>query len=138
MSSAFSELLPTSEGYLPYWMLFVSSLAIFNSVQNFVTTSLTRRVYNRSPGSVSGLQARTFAVWTLASAAIRLYAAYNISVKGFYDLALISYVLALGHFASEALVFRTAGLGPGLISPLIVASTSLIWMTRQYNFYVQA
>lgn len=40
----------------------------------------------------------------------------------FYDLALISYVLALGHFALEAVVYRTAGLGPGLISPLIVAS----------------
>ena len=86
-------------------------------------------------------------MWTLASAAIRLYAAYNISVKGFvasslferkelaawlmkegdrfYDLALISYVLALGHFASEFVVFRTAGIGPGLLSPLIVASASV-------------
>lgn len=38
-----------------------------------------------------------------------------------YDLALVSYVLALGHFALEFLFYRTAGLGPGLISPLIVA-----------------
>lgn len=79
-----------------------SSLAIFNSVQNFITTSLTRRIYNKSPGSgasrcarmepkreqeltptaVNYLQARTFAVWTLASAAIRIYAAYNINTKG--------------------------------------------------------
>lgn len=39
-----------------------------------------------------------------------------------YDLAIISYVLALGHFVLEFVVFRTAGLGPGLISPFIVAS----------------
>lgn len=44
-----------------------------------------------------------------------------ISVIRLYDLALGSYVLALGHFLIEALVFRTAGFGPGLLSPLIVA-----------------
>ncbi|ORY63800.1 hypothetical protein BCR35DRAFT_295266 [Leucosporidium creatinivorum] len=135
---ALLDLLPDTEGYLPYWMLFVSSLAVFNSVQNFLTTSLTRKIYNKSPASVNPLQARTFAVWTLASAAIRIYAAYNLELKPMYDLALVSYVLALGHFALEFVVYRTAGLGPGLISPLIVASTSLIWMTRQYDFYVQA
>ncbi|KAI5481869.1 hypothetical protein MNV49_000146 [Pseudohyphozyma bogoriensis] len=131
---AFSAFLPEGEGYLPYWMLFVSSLAIFNSAQNFLTTSLTRKIFSKSPASVTALQARTFAVWTLASAAIRIYAAYNINVKGFYDLALISYVLALGHFVSELVIFKTAGIGAGLISPLIVASTSLIWMTRPMVF----
>jgi len=39
-----------------------------------------------------------------------------------YDLALVSYVLALGHFVLELVVFRSAGFGAGLISPLIVAS----------------
>lgn len=190
LSGAFrSAVLPVAEGgYLPYWMLFVSGLAIFNSIQNFVTTSLTRRIYSRSPGSgeqrrregidarlgaradartcllvVNGLQARTFAIWTLASAAIRLYAAYNISNKSyaplarppcppqlelevaltlrifcynrsFYELALISYCLALTHFVSEAFVFRTAGFGAGLLSPLVVASASSFldyWKTLQ-------
>lgn len=97
---------------------------------------------------VTPIQARTFAVWTLMSAAVRIYAAYNIASKEsvlarahsrscrnadcfgtrgsgrLYDLSLISYVLALGHFALEVIVFRTAGLGPGVISPFIVASES--------------
>lgn len=76
-----------------------------------------------------------------------------------YNLALVSYVLALGHFALEFVVYRTAGLGPGLISPLIVAcewcrdvsiirwtsltfsqtATSLIWMTqREFSFGISA
>lgn len=38
-----------------------------------------------------------------------------------YDLALISYVLALGHFLSEFALFRTAGV-VGVASPFIVAS----------------
>lgn len=32
-----------------------------------------------------------------------------------------SFVIALGHFVSEVLVFGTAKLSPGIISPLVVA-----------------
>ncbi|GAA5996560.1 hypothetical protein JCM11641_002093, partial [Rhodosporidiobolus odoratus] len=126
-----AALLPSdAPGNLPYWMLFVSGLAVFNSVQNFLTTKLTRRVYSKAGGSVNALQARTFGVWTLMSAAVRISAAYNIGNKAMYDLALISYVLALGHFASEFLVFRTAGL-VGVASPFVVATTSLTWMIQR-------
>lgn len=38
-----------------------------------------------------------------------------------YDLALISYVIALWHFGSEAVLYRTCGL-KGLAGPLIVSS----------------
>lgn len=70
------------------------------------------------------LQARTFAIWTLTSAAIRLVAAYHLSEPAWYGLAFASYVFAGGHFLSEAFVFRSAGWGPGLLSPIIVASRS--------------
>ncbi|GAA5872391.1 hypothetical protein JCM8547_000916 [Rhodosporidiobolus lusitaniae] len=143
-NSTFAALLPkNAPGYLPYWMLFVSSLAVFNGVQNFLTTKLTRQVYARSPANQAGrravnpLQARTFAVWTLMSAIVRLYAAYNISNKAVYDITLASYVLALGHFTSEFLLFGTAGL-KGAASPFIVATTSLTWMIKHYDFYVKA
>ncbi|GAA5903491.1 Erg28p [Sporobolomyces salmoneus] len=118
-------------------MLFVSSLAIFNSVQNFLTTSLTRKVYARSPAYINPLQARTFGIWTLTSAFIRLYASYHISNKPVFDLALISYGIAWFHFVSEFVVFGTAGL-KGAISPFIVSTTSLFWMLKQYDFYVSA
>ncbi|KAK4051447.1 ergosterol biosynthesis protein [Microbotryomycetes sp. JL201] len=85
----------------------IRSLAVFNAVQNFTTVKLTRKVYSNAPGQ-----------------------------GALYDLALISYVLALGHFALEFVVYRTAGLGPGLLSPLVVASTSLFWMWTQYDNYV--
>lgn len=42
-----------------------------------------------------------------------------------YDLALVSYVLALGHFFSEFTVYRTAGV-VGVASPFIVASESSV------------
>lgn len=44
---------------------------------------------------------------------------YVVSV---YDMALFTYLIAFGHFSSELLIFRTAGLNPGTISPVIVSS----------------
>lgn len=41
--------LPKTEGWLPKWQLVVASLAIFNTVQNFTTLKLTRRLYNAVP-----------------------------------------------------------------------------------------
>ncbi|KAG6836825.1 hypothetical protein H0H93_002671 [Arthromyces matolae] len=46
-----------------------------------MTLKLTRRIYNVKPNTVTALQARTFGAWTLTSAVIRLYAAYNIHNK---------------------------------------------------------
>lgn len=78
-----------------------------------------------------------------------------------YDLALFSYVVVVGHYLSEWLIFKTSSLAAPLASPLIVgsvspcicfslvrisnvclrswfAATSLIWMINQYSFYVSA
>ena len=40
--------LDISSGYLPVWMFFISGVAVFNSIQNYVTTSLTQRVYSET------------------------------------------------------------------------------------------
>jgi len=90
--------LPKSEGFLATWQLIVATMAVFNTIQNFATLKLTRRLYTGVPSSssksipplfaqsdprfsVTALQARTFAAWTLTSAIIRGYAAYNINNK---------------------------------------------------------
>ncbi|KAG0705666.1 Erg28 like protein-domain-containing protein [Suillus ampliporus] len=132
------DYLPKSEGLLPTWQLVVATMAVFNTIQNFATLKLTRRLYTGVPSSsVTALQARTFAVWTLTSAVIRGYAAYNISDKTIYDMALLSYLIAFGHFTSEICFFRTAKIIGPVLSPVIVSTASLIWMLRQYDFYVK-
>jgi Erg28 like protein len=75
-----------------------------------------------------------------------------------YDMTLFTFLIAFGHFTSELLIFRTATINFGVLSPCIVASesnpflenmgsivdplypqaTSLIWMFQQYDYYVQA
>jgi hypothetical protein len=55
-------------------------MAIFNTLQNFLTIKLTRRVYN-NVAAVTPLQARTFAIWTLTAAVVRFYCAYKVYDK---------------------------------------------------------
>ncbi|KAF9649864.1 Erg28-domain-containing protein [Thelephora ganbajun] len=130
--------LPQAGGLLPKWQLIVAFMAFFNAAQNFATLKLTRRIYgNVAPQLVTGLQARTFAVWTILSGVVRLYAAYNINLKIIYDLTLFTYLFAFAHFGSELLIFRTASLGLGALSPVVVSTVSLTWMIMQYDFYVQ-
>ncbi|KAF9450333.1 Erg28-like protein [Macrolepiota fuliginosa MF-IS2] len=127
------------DSLLGKWQLLVASAAVFNTVQNFMTLKLTRRIYNNVPSaSVTALQARTFAVWTLTSAVVRFYAAFHIHEKAIYDMALLTYLIAFGHFSTEWFVFRTARINPGVLSPVFVSTLSLIWMINQYDFYVRS
>ncbi|KAK7690795.1 hypothetical protein QCA50_005895 [Cerrena zonata] len=137
MASTFLALLPQSEGLLPKWQLFIAVVAALNTVQNFATLKFTKRVYSKKPAEVTALQARTFAVWTLLSAVVRFYAAYHIHDKSIYDITFISYLIAFGHITSELLIFGTGGTKFPSLSPLIVSSTSLVWMFTQYDFYVK-
>ena len=97
---------------------------------------------------MTGLQARTFAVWTALSGVVRLYAAYNISSKPFvlrfrltrrasadttrlvmdrvYDMTLFTYLFAFGHFASELFIFRTASFGLGVVGPVLVSGEPIM------------
>ncbi|PFH53062.1 hypothetical protein AMATHDRAFT_79230 [Amanita thiersii Skay4041] len=139
MFAQFAQYLPQSDGWLANWQLFIAVTALFNTIQNFTTLKLTRKIYNNvPPTAVTALQARTFAVWTLTSAMVRFYAAYNINNKPLYDMAMLTYLFAFGHFSSEFLIFRTANFGAGLFGPALVSTTTLVWMFKQYDFYVKA
>ncbi|CAL3969910.1 unnamed protein product [Diplocarpon coronariae] len=146
-----SSCLPQHEGILPQWLLFISLVALGNSVQSYLTLSYIARLYAGPKPSISlpkstpsstlspatPLQSRTFGTWTLIQSAVRMYAAYNISNPAFYQLAFITYGVAWAHFMSEWWVFGTARWGEGLVFPVVVASSSLVWMWAQWEFYVQ-
>jgi hypothetical protein len=68
---------------------------------------------------------------------VRVYAAYRIHDKSYvqrflpvlthidinsiYDMTLLTYLIAFGHFTSELLIYRTTKINPGTISTLSVA-----------------
>ncbi|KAI9865168.1 MAG: ergosterol biosynthesis protein [Trichoglossum hirsutum] len=136
MYSTLAAFLPPNQGLLPPWLLLISAVSLFNSAQNYTTTSLTKRIYAEQPKQTTPLSARTFGTWTALSSVIRLYAAYHITNPQVYQIALYSYMIAWAHFLSEWLIFRTAKLGAGLAGPLVVATTSIVWMVSQREFYV--
>ncbi|KAI0691529.1 Erg28-like protein [Cerioporus squamosus] len=130
-----SPYLPQGPGYLPAWLLVVAVTAALNTVSNFASLTFSRKLYKDA--FVNPVQARTFGIWTLTSGVVRFYAAYNIHNKQVYDLALFTYLFALLHFGTELLVYRSVKIATPVFSPVLVASSSLIWMFTQYNFYVK-
>ncbi|KAF0429170.1 Erg28-like protein [Gigaspora margarita] len=132
-----SNYLPQASGYLPYWTLFVSVVAVFNTIQNLLTVSITKQIYSAKPEQVTELSARLFAVWTFTSGVIRFYAAYNLNNKTIYHITIWTYVIAFFYFSSELLYFKSAKIGPGVLSPIVVSSFTLTWMVSQYNYYVK-
>ncbi|CAF9935487.1 MAG: ergosterol biosynthesis protein [Alectoria fallacina] len=132
-----TSFLPPGEGWLPSWLLLVSLVSVGNTIQAFITTKNTRQVYLLSASETSALSSRIFGTWTIVSAIIRLYTAYNISNPQVYQLAIWAYVIAWAHFMSEWLVFKTAAWGRGLAGPIIISTGSLIWMLSQWGYYVK-
>ncbi|KAG7571320.1 hypothetical protein FFLO_00672 [Filobasidium floriforme] len=134
--SAFVLPQASNGGYLPYWLAFVAVVSVYNTIQAFVTPTLTKRIYSRKPEEVTGIGRRTFGVWTLLAACIRIYAAYEINNPALYNLTLASYVLAGGHFLSELFIFKSAGLQAPALSPVLVAIPSMIWLVMQRQHYL--
>lgn len=111
------------------WLALIAVVAMCNTVQSFRDHSfLSDKLYSGSPELVNHLQARIFGIWTLLSSVIRASCAFDIHNSTLYYLTLGTFVLALGHFLSEALIYQTAPLIGGVIAPLVVASISILAM----------
>lgn len=116
------------------WLFMVAVVALGNTIQSFRDHSfLSEKLYTGSPEFVNGLQARTFGIWTLLSSIVRFFCAVDIQNKTLYHITLWTFVLALGHFLSEAFVYKTAPLTIGVMAPLFVASFSIIAMLIGYQ-----
>jgi Erg28 like protein len=67
---------------------------------------------------------------------VRAYAAYNIGSKEVYVIAFSTYAIALAHFGSECLVYKTMTMRSGLLPSFAVASVTTIWMAVQRGYYI--
>ncbi|KAL3428479.1 Erg28 like protein [Phlyctema vagabunda] len=143
--SSITQYLPQHPGLLPQWLVLISVVAIANSVQAYATLSYTKRVYlgpvapkgGVSQSPATPLSSRTWGTWTLLQGIVRLHAAYDISNPLMYRLAMLTYIVASWHFLSEWFIFKSARFGPGIIAPVAVAITSLVWMLNQWSYYVK-
>lgn len=141
MIGALTAILPVTTpngGYLPHWLFFISIVSIFNSIQAYFSTDLTKKVYaNAPPTEISPLGVRTFGTWTFITSIIRLYGSwYLVGNKQIYELCLWSFMVAFGHFYLELSVYKNCKFDKGFMGPLIVSTTSIIWMATQKEFYL--
>jgi len=67
---------------------------------------------------------------------VRLYAAYNLDVAPIYDMAIWTYVIALAHFGSEMLVYKTMDFELPQFFPFAVSTGTLICMPLVRSSYV--
>lgn len=93
------------------------------------------------PGSttvdqVTPLAARLFATYTLISAIVRIYASFHLDKEPVYMMAMWTYLVALGHFISEGVVYRTFHITGPQLFPLVLATVGTTWMVMQKDFYV--
>lgn len=137
--SSLLESLPSTPGLLPSWLLFISTVSFFNSIQTyFPDLSLTRKVYSTptAASQVTNLSARTFGTWTVLASVIRFYGAYYLNFAPIYDITMASFVVAGLHFSLEWLVYGTVKFDKGLAGPGITASLSIFWMALQRDYYL--
>ncbi|PGH27953.1 hypothetical protein AJ80_00207 [Polytolypa hystricis UAMH7299] len=127
--------LPQQSGLLPKWLFFVSVVSSLNSLQSYRSPFYASQLYNAAPPNA--LASRTFGTWTFLSCVIRMYGAYFIDEPHVYDLTMATYAVALTHFLSEWLVFGSAKAKGRFVSPLCVATGSLLWMVCQRSAYLE-
>ncbi|KAK8244552.1 ergosterol 28 [Phyllosticta capitalensis] len=137
MSSLLSYL-PQAEGLLPKWLFLIGITAVGNLVQAYKTLQFTAQVYMSPDERVNPLHSRTFGTWTLLQGLVRLYASYHVHEAGWYQLALITNVVAMWHFGSEWLLFGSVKWNKGLAAPVTVSVLTTAWMLLQYSEYVKA
>lgn len=156
-----TSLLPAQEGLLPYWLLLVSSFqnaipsrklpsinrnisqtsatSILNTITCYTSKDFIHLTYQGPAASteVTSLSTPLFGTWMLLSSVIHTYAAYNLDDKGIYAIALSTYAIALAHFSSEWLGYKTMSMGKGLATPFAVASLTTFWMLSQSGYYIK-
>lgn len=107
-----------------------------DSTQKFVPASSPTDP--KAVDQVTPLAARLFGTYTLISAIVRLYASYNLDVAPVYQIALWTYVVALAHFGSEHVVYKTYPLGGPQLLPFFFATLGITWMLTQKAFYLES
>ncbi|KAK5991339.1 Ergosterol biosynthetic protein 28 [Cladobotryum mycophilum] len=91
----------------------------------------------KATDQLTPLGGRLFGTWTLITSIVRLYAAYHLHIGPVYNIAIWTYVVALGHFATEMFVFKSMTFGLPQFFPFTLATTALIWMPTVRDYYVQ-
>lgn len=98
-------------------------------------TSLATAESHTSPATP--LSSRTFGTWTIAVGIVRIFAAYHIDEPAWYQMQMITNLIGLFHFSTEAFLYKTARPSGPWFAPVTIALIGTGWSMAQYGYYVQ-
>lgn len=113
---------------LSYWLLIVSLVSLFGTIQAFYTTDLLKQYqFNLAPQQVTPLTGRLFGCWTLLATLLRLTCALSPRNTAIYRLTIITFIIAITFFCHNFYVAQTMDLR-NVAMPFAFALPSFIWM----------
>ncbi|KAF8060619.1 rplL [Scenedesmus sp. PABB004] len=120
---------------LSRWLVVVAGLRLLSVyIGLFDPGRFRTALIDLQPGLVNDLYGRLFATWTVLTCGLCLICARNPTNAAIYGATLLSFVVALTHFATELLVFKTMSLR-GAAAPMVIAGLSTLWMGAGWNYY---
>mmetsp|Transcript_17204 Transcript_17204/g.22509 ORF Transcript_17204/g.22509 Transcript_17204/m.22509 type:complete len:143 (+) Transcript_17204:82-510(+) len=123
------------EKWLKRWLMLVAVLRLISVYKGYSDAEVFK--HNLFPrarvGQVSELQGRTFAVWVSVTFMLCMLCASSME-KSIFIATFFSFVIALVFFSLEYFVYHTMTFN-AILSPLVVASFSSIWMASFYMRY---
>ncbi|GMH41063.1 hypothetical protein BSKO_08973 [Bryopsis sp. KO-2023] len=119
------------------WLIVVAALRLLSVYLGLFDVAKFREyLFDLKPELVTDLYGRTFATWTFLTCALSIICSRSPENPAIYGATLVSFVIALLHFGTELLLFKTISLQKAL-SPMIVAGLSTLWMGAGWNYYTQ-
>ncbi|KAK3609692.1 hypothetical protein CHS0354_017545 [Potamilus streckersoni] len=120
---------------LRIWLSVLTLMAMGSTIHSFLDPNfLGKKLYTKSPSTANSFASRLYGLWNFLSAAIRFCCVLQIHNKTVYNLTVFSFLLMLGHFISEILIFKTADLDSGVIASLIISVVSILAMLYGYRY----
>lgn len=108
-----------------------------DSIDVLKPASATGKDSEKAKDQITPLAARLMGMYTLLAGVIRIYASYRIDDPGFYQLCILTHVVAALHFTSELLVYKTLKFTGPQAFPFAAAYGGTLWMVLQWAHYVQ-
>eukprot|EP00741_Cyanophora_paradoxa_P016452 tig00020918_g15885.t1 len=111
------------------WLCLAACLRLLAVYLGFFNVQRFRsNLFSLRQDQVTDLYGRTFAIWTLVTCTLCVLCAIYIQSAGIFIATLASFALALVHFSTELLFFKTMTFVNALPT-LIVAGVSVVWMS---------
>ena len=116
--------------YLTIWLYVVAALRLLSVGIGYTRPlTLAKRVFpTPASAQVTPLMGRTFGIWTLVTCTLCVLCAQEPDPNASIFLAtFLSFVYAGGYFVLELVVYKTVTV-KSVLSPAVVAGTSVVWM----------